>query len=196
MAQPTPTFLDELMAAARGCIALLIGKRNAPGFFDFSQRGLVGSVIALVLSLAVQAFGPQLIGVASPPGVSMGVVILASIIVAMQFGIAYVVLRMLGRSDGFVPFVVVQNWATLFQGILAVAAIAVFGQPIAVTAPGEAAQLTSGSIPFVVLGIAALVISVNIARLILTLRPALVALFVAAQLGTALVLQLMLGSIF
>ncbi|WP_137149920.1 hypothetical protein [Devosia sp. FKR38] len=196
MAQPTQTFFDELIAAARGCVALLTGRRNAPDYFDFSQRGLVGSFIALVLSLAVQAFGPQLIGISTPPGVSMSVVILASIVTAMQFGIAFVVLRLLGRNDGFVPFVVVQNWATLFQGILAVTAIGVFGQPFAMNTAGEAAQLTSGSIPFVVLGIAALVMSVNIARLIVTLRPTYVALFVASQLGTALVLQLMLGSMF
>lgn len=196
MAQPTQTFLDELIAAARGCVALLIGRRNAPGYFDFSQRGLVGSCIAIVLSLAVQAFGPQLIGVPTAAGVSMGVVILGAIIVALQFGVAFVVLRLLGRSDGFVPFVVVQNWATLFQGVLAVAAIGIFGQPIAMSAGGEAAQLTSGSIPFVILGISALILSVNIARLILTLRATYVALFVVAQLGTALVLQLVLGSLF
>lgn len=193
MAQPTTTFLDELLAAARGCALLLIGNRQASSHFDFSQRGMVGSFIALVVAVAVQAFGPQLLGVPTPPGVSGGAVVLAGLIAAVQFGVAFIVLRQLGRVDGFVPFVVVQNWATMFQAILAVGIIAIFGQPIQFDAAAEMAQLTSGSIPFVMLGIAALVISINIARLILTLRPLHVALFVIAQLVTAFVIQPFLG---
>lgn len=196
MAQPTQTFLDELIAAARGCVALLIGRRNAPDYFDFSQRGLVGSFIAVVLGLGVQAIGPHLIGVPTPAGLSLGVVIVGAIVVAVQYGVAFAVLRLLSRGDGFVPFMVVQNWATLFQGVLAVAAIGIFGQPFAMDPAGEVAQLTSGSIPFVALGIVALIAAINIARLIVTLRPMYVALFVAAQLGTALLLQLALGSAF
>lgn len=195
MAQPTTTFLDEFIGAVRGSIALLVGNRQASSYFDFRQRGLVGSFIALVLSLAIQAFGPQLIGIPTPRGIAMGVVILGVLVMASQYGIARLVLRQLGRADGFIPFVVVQNWATLLQSGLAMTVIAVFGQPIAIDAGGEVAQLTSGSIPFVILGIMALVISVNLARLILTLRPLHVALFVAAQLGTALVTQSIFGAI-
>lgn len=195
MAQPTTTFLDELVAAARGCLALVIGNRQAATFFDFRQTGLVGSFIALVIGLAVQAFGPQLLGTPSPSGVASAVVILGALVVGIQFGVAYAVLRQFGRGDGFVPFVVVQNWATMFQGILAVAMIAIFGEPIAMEPGGEMARLTTGSIPFVALGIAALAISINTARLILTLRPLHVALFVIAQLTTAFVMQPLLGAL-
>lgn len=193
MAKTTTTFLDELIAAARGCVALVIGDRQAPNYFDFRQTGLVGSFIALVIGLAVQAFGPQLLGVATPSGVAGGVVILGALVIGVQFGVAYLVLRQLGRGDGFVPFIVAQNWVTLFQGILAVALIAIFGQPIAVDSTGEMAQLTSGSIPFILLGIAAIIVAINIARLILTLRPWHVALFVMSQFTTALVIQPLLG---
>lgn len=193
MAKTTTTFLDELIGAARGCFALIVGDRQSSAYFDFRQTGLVGSFIALVVALAVQAFGPQLLGIPTPSGVAGGVVILGALVIGVQFGIAWIVLRQLGRSDGFVPFVVVQNWATMFQAIFAVAMIAIFGQPIAIEPGGEMAQLTSGSIPFIALGIAALVISVNIARLILTLKPLHVALFVIAQLTTALVIQPILG---
>lgn len=195
MAQPTTTFLDELVAAARGCFALVIGNRQASTYFDFRQAGLVGSFIALVIGLAVQAFGPQLLGNPGPAGVASTVVILGALVVGIQFGVAYVVLRQFGRGDGFVPFVVVQNWATMFQGILAVAMIAIFGEPIAMEPGGEMARLTTGSIPFVALGIAAFAISINIARLILTLRPLHVALFVIAQLTTAFVMQPLLGAL-
>lgn len=189
------TFFDELIGAARGCVALVVGDRAASGYFDFRQTGLVGSFIALVISLAIQAFGPQLLGVPTPSGVSLSIVILGCLVMAVQFGVAFLVLRQLGRADGFVPFVVVQNWATLFQAVIAVVAIAIFGQPIAMAAGSEVAELTTGSIPFIALGIAALIVSINIGRLILTLRPLHVALFVISQLATALVAQALLGSV-
>jgi hypothetical protein len=195
LAQPTTTFLDEMVAAARGCFALVTGNRQASTYFDFRQAGLVGSFIALVIGLTVQAFGPPLLGSPAPAGVASTVMILGVVVAGIQFGVAYVVLRQFGRSDGFVPFVVVQNWATMFQGIIAVAMIAIFGEPIAMEPGGEMAQLTTGSIPFVALGIAAFAISINIARLILTLRPLHVALFVIAQLTTAFVMQPLLGAL-
>jgi hypothetical protein len=195
LAQPTTTFLDELMAAVRGTVMLMVGNRQASACFDFSQRGLVGSFIALLLAFAVQAFGPQLLGVPTTPGIAGGAVILGLMIAGVQFGVAYLVLRQLGRADGFVPFVVVQNWVTLVQAFLVVAIIGVFGQPLMLDATGEAAQLTSGTIPFVLVGVVALVITVNIARLILTLRPLHVALFVIAQLTTAFLVQPILGAI-
>ena len=194
MAQPTTTFLDELISAARGCIALVIGNRQAPTHFDFQPVGVAGSFIALVVGLAVQAFAPQLLGTPGPAGIASGVVILGALVMGVQLGVAFLVLRQLGRGDGFIPFVVVQNWATMFQSILAVALIAIFGQPVAMEPGGEMAQLTGGSIPFIALGIAALIVSINIARLILTLRPLHVALFVIAQLATALVIQPILGA--
>lgn len=194
MAQPTTTFLDELISAARGCFALVIGNRQASAYFDFQQVGLVGSFIALVAGLALQAFAPQLLGTPGPAGIASGVVILGALVMGVQFGVAYLVLRQLGRSDGFIPFVVVQNWATMFQSVAAVALIAIFGQPIALDPGGEMAQLTGGSIPFIALGIAAFIVSINIARLILTLRPLHVALFVIAQFTTALIIQPILGA--
>lgn len=193
MAQPNSPFFEEAASAFRGCIALITGKRDASAYFDFRQNGLVGSFIALVIALGVQAFGPPLLGRAGPAGLSTSVVIFGGIVIAVQYVIAWFVLRLLGRSDGIVPFVVVQNWVSLIQAVLAVLIVAIFGEPISVEPGAEMAQLTSGSIPFLLLGILALVVSVNIGRLILTLRPAHVALFVIAQLMTALLVQPLLG---
>ena len=189
MARPTTTFLDELISAARGTFALLLGDRKASAYFDFQQIGLIGSFIALILGLAIQAFAPQLLGPEGPAGIASGVMIVGAIVIAAQFGVAWLVLRQLGRSDGFIPFAVVQNWATAFQSILAVIIFAIFGQPIALDPSGELAQLTGGSIPFLVLGLASIVVAVNIARIILTLRPLHVALFVIAQFTAALLMQ-------
>lgn len=196
MAKATTTFLDEFLSAARGCLALVIGNRQASSFFDFRQVGLVGSFIAILVGMAVQAFVPQLfgIGAGAPAGAAAGAIMVGGVALGMQYGVAYLVLRLLGRGDGFVPFVVVQNWVTLFQSILAVAIIVIFGHPMALSEDGQTLELTGGSIPFLALGIVAMVVWVNIARLILTLRPAHVALFVFVQLGAAFMLQPLLGS--
>lgn len=194
MAQPNPHFFDEAVNAVRGCIALITGKRDASAYFDFRQGGLVGSLIAIVVALAVQAFGPQLLGQPGPAGLATTVIVVGGIVIAVQYGVAWVVLRLLGRNDGIVPFMVVQNWVSLLQAVLAVLIIAIFGEPISIEPGAEMAQLTNGSIPFLALGILALVVSVNIGRLILTLRPAHVALFVVAQLLTALIVQPVLGA--
>lgn len=185
------TFLTEASSAARGSLALLVGNRQASSFFDFRQSGLVGSFIALLIGLAVQAFGPHLIG-HGPSGAVSAALILAGVVLAFQFGAAWLVLRMLGRTDGFVPFVVAWNWVSFFQSLLAVIIFAVFGEPFAIDASGEMAQLTSGSIPFLLLGLAAIVIWVNIARLIITLRPRDVVAFVVSQFLVALILQRLL----
>jgi len=196
LAKATTTFLDEFLSAARGCLALVIGNRQASSFFDFRQVGLVGSFIAILVGMAVQAFVPQLfgIGAGAPAGAAAGAIMVGGVALGMQYGVAYLVLRLLGRGDGFVPFVVVQNWVTLFQSILAVAIIVIFGHPMALSEDGQTLELTGGSIPFLALGIVAMVVWVNIARLILTLRPAHVALFVFVQLGAAFMLQPLLGS--
>lgn len=194
MAQPTTTFLDELMAAARGCLALLLGRREAPSYFDFSQRGLVGSFIAVAIGIGLTALGPQPLSdpSATATGSSMAVVFFECLIIGVQFGVAWLVLRQLGRGDGLVPFMVVQNWGILFQAVLAEAIIVMFGPPIAID--GEVAQLTSGSLPLLALAISVFIVAINLARLILTLRPLHVALFVAAQFGAMLVIPPLLGA--
>ena len=195
MAQPTPSFFEELPAAARGSLVLVLGDRQASAYFDFRQTGIVGSFIAFVVGLTVQAFGPGLFGTPMPAGIATGTMILGGVIMAVQLGVAWLILRQLGRGDGFVPFVVVQNWAMLFQGILAVATIALFGQPFAIAPDGQMMEFTTGSVPFLMLGIVALVVIVNISRLILTLRPLHVVLFVVAQLTTTLLVPPVVGGL-
>lgn len=193
MAQPTTTFLDELTAALRGYLALLTGRREAPGFFDFSQRGLVGSFIAVVIGVGLTALHPQAPGEPAVAGAAITVLIFAAMVVGVQYGVAWLVLRLLGRGDGLVPFMVVQNWGVLFQAIVGEAILLTLGPPIVMA--GDVPQLTTASFPLVVLAIAVIVIAVNVARLILTLRPMHVVLFVGAQFGAMLVLPPMLGAL-
>ena len=118
MAQPTTTFLDELMAAARGCVALLVGNRQAPSYFDFSQRGLVGSLIATLIAIALAGFGPLLTGVSLPAGAATQSIVVNGALFVAQAATAFVALRQMGRQDGFVPYLVASNWVTLASALL------------------------------------------------------------------------------
>ena len=57
------TLLEEMSAAARGCIALLMGDRKAASYFDFSQRGLAGSFVAFLVATLLNALSPLLFGI-------------------------------------------------------------------------------------------------------------------------------------
>lgn len=118
MAKPTTTFLDETIAAARGCVALLIGNRQAAGWFDFSQRGLIGSLIAVLVGILIAAYGPLLIGVQMPPGAATQSVMINLALFAGQAVTAFLALRQMGRQDGFVPYLVASNWVTLASSLL------------------------------------------------------------------------------
>ena len=180
MAQKSSTFLDELVNAARGCFALLTGNRQAVTWFDFSQRGLVGSLIAFVIASALSAFGAQLFGMPSAPGIATQALIQGAMLFLIQVGVSYVVLRWMGRLDGFLPFLVADNWATFFTSILALALI-LFGGP--------------SDIVLLAIAIVVVVVEVNIARLIVTLAPWQIATFIVAQLVVSAVALLMLGAL-
>jgi hypothetical protein len=181
LSQKSSTFLDELVNAARGCFALLTGNRQAASHFDFSQRGLAGAFIAFLIATALGAFGSQLFGIQSAPGAATQAVILGGILFLIQLAISYLVLRQMGRLDGFVPFLVADNWATLFTSILSMALL-LFGGPAEVV--------------IIAIGIVVIIVEINIARLIVTLAPLQIALFIVAQLvGSAIGLLLLGGTV-
>ena len=165
MAQQS-TFLEELMAAGRGVIGLLIGDRKAGDYFDYSQRGLAGSFIAFLAVTGLNAVLPLIVGPRDPGGIARGVLMVA-ILFVLQLGFSAIVLRQLKRMDGLVPYLVADNWATFFLTLIsaALAAAGVSGDPV-----------------LIVLGIVVIVVEVNIARLIVTLSPLQIAMFLIAQL--------------
>jgi hypothetical protein len=110
--------MDEMMAAARGCVALVVGNRQAPSFFDFSQRGLVSSLIAAVLGIALAGFGPLLLGAQLGPGAATQSIVVNAALFLAQAGTAFLALRQMGRQDGFVPYLVASNWVTLASSVL------------------------------------------------------------------------------
>lgn len=172
-----PTIIDEMAAAARGCAFLLIGNRSAPQYFDFSQRGLVGSFIAILVATAFSAYLPTLIGL-TEHGSVLRVLITSSIAFGLQVAFAALVLRQLKRLDGFVPYLVAENWATFFLSVIA-ALLALLG--------------AGGDLFLVIVGVVMLVIQINIARLIVTLAPLQIAIFLIAQLVAGAIGLLVVG---
>lgn len=178
MPQTSSTFLEELASAARGCLALLTGNRQASAHFDFSQRGLVTSIIAFLIASAVMAFGPHIFGFTSAPGDATQALLLGGVMFLIQLGIAWLVLRQMGRLDGFVPFLVADNWATFFTSFLSLALL-MFGGP--------------ADVIFIIIGLAVIIVEINIARLIVTLAPLQIAMFIVAQLVASTIGLLLLG---
>ncbi len=181
LAAKQTTIIDELLAAARGSVALIVGDRRAAEYFDFSLRGLAGSFIAFLVATGFSAYLPALIGAGKPDGSISRLLVMAGFLFAIQVGFSALVLRQIKRMDGLVPYLVADNWATFFLTAIS-SLLAAFG--------------ISGDFVLVVLGIVVLVTEVNIARLIVTLTPWQVVTFLVAQafgVGIGLVL---IGMVF
>lgn len=167
MAQSTPTtFLEELIAAAQGSFALLTGDRKAPTYFDFSQRGLVSSFIAFLMAGAISAYGPKLLGFSIESGAASSGLLMSAILYVLQAGAGWLVLRQFARLDGFIPYIVAFNWINLFASLITLLLL----------------MVGSGQFATIVVAVAALVIEVNIARLVVTLPPLQVVIFIVAKL--------------
>ena len=168
MAQPTTTLLDETRTAARGCLALLLGDRQASSYFDFSLRGLVGSFIAFLLVSAATAFlAPLLLGGVNPPGEATRGIISTMVLLVVKDGASWLFLRQNGRLDGFVPLLVADNWVNVFGAVIGAIVAAVAG-------PSDLVLL--------VMGLIVIIVEVNIARLIVTLSAWQIAIFIVIQL--------------
>ena len=154
-----------MMAAGRGVIGLLIGDRQAGSYFDLNHRGLAGSFIALLLITALNAVLPIVLGSESE-SIARNVLTVVLLFV-LQIGFSIIVLRQVNRMDGLVPYLVADNWATFFLTLVSAA----------LAAAGFANDFT-----LIVLGVIVIIVEVNIARLIVTLPPLQIAMFLIAQL--------------
>lgn len=158
-------FLEEAGQAARGLLAILIGRRNAPQYFDLGPRGLAGSFLAYLIALSINAFVPPLMGWSTQPAaISVAVSLL---LFATQTGLGALALQQFGRLDGLMPYLVADNWSTFYVTLLSL---------------GLAMAGLGSDFSLVVLGIFIIVIEINIARLIVTLAPLQIAAFLVAQI--------------
>jgi hypothetical protein len=179
VAQQQSTFIEEMMAAGRGVIGLLTGDRQAGSYFDLGQRGLLGSFIALLLITALNAVLPIILG-DETESIARGVATVA-LMLGLQIGFSIIVLRQVGRMDGLVPYLVADNWATFFLTLISAA----------LAAAGLANDFT-----LIVLGVVVIIVEVNIARLILTLPPLQIAMFLIAQLVGVSIGLVLIGLLF
>jgi len=179
--RPT-TIIEEAAAAARGVGALVIGDRRAASYFDFSQRGLAGSFIAFLAATVFSAYLPTIAGNTSETGMPTGRLLLIAIFLFLvQLGFSSLVLRQFKRLERFIPYVVADNWATFF--VTAISSVfLVLG--------------VSEYVVSLVVGLFVLVIEINIARLIMTLRPWQVVLFLVAQLVAVSIGLIIVGLVF
>lgn len=180
MPQPNSTFLQEARDAARGTWALVLGRQDAARFFDFSPRGVVGSFIALVISIGITVFGPQLMGVPSQQGVAGSMALLTGLLLVMQIGAAYIVLQMMGRADGFMPYLVADNWVNAYVSLAGAVSVILLG---------------GSDVMLLIMAILAIVVEVNIARRIVTLAPMQIVIFIVAQVGANFIGLLFLGGL-
>ncbi len=161
------TIAEEAIAAIRGVFALVFGDRRAADYFDFSERGLYGSFIAFLGTVLIAAALPALLRPPDTPGSVFQSVLTMALMFAFEIGAGAIVLRQLNRLDGFVPYLIATNWATSI-GLLAQVIGLFAGLPPEVVV--------------IVVGLASLLVSINIGRLILTLRPLHIVIFLVVQL--------------
>lgn len=167
------------MAAGRGLMRLLVGDRRAGSYFDFSQRGLAGSFIALLIVAGLDAVLPLILS-SKHDSIATSMFQLV-VIYGFQLGFTTLVLRQLRRMDALLPYMVSYNWLNFFATLI-------LG---AIFAAGIGA-----SIAILVIGVMAIVIEVNIARLILTLSPLHIAFMIGAQIIGVLIGLLLLMLLF
>lgn len=172
------SFIDETRSALRGVVALILGDRKAPGYFDLSQHGLVGSFIALLGVLLLEIVVGMVIG-----QIGSGQIFTTVFQTLLFYGAVTlaprVLLTVLGRLDAFMPYLVALNWTNVFFTLIIVV-LGLIGAP---------------TLAFVVI-IAAFVASINIARIIMTLRPMQIVMLFAVQLVGFLLALIVLMMIF
>jgi len=175
------TLVEEMLAAGRGLFALVTGRRDASRYYDLTQRGLVGSFIALIVATTINTYLPFLQATPVEGASAWQVLLFAASIYAMQIGFAAIVLNQFNRLDGLVPYLVADNWATFFVTALTI---------------GLSLAGIGGASAILFLGVLVLIIEINIARLILTLSPLQIAAFLISQLVAGFMGLMILGAFF
>lgn len=183
------TLIEEMIAAGRGVMALIMGRRNASTYFNLTMAGLAGSFVAFLIASGIQTHtAPALLDLIMTEEMQLpsdtalkGWKALLAITVgyAVKMGFAALSLNWMKRLDGFVPFIVASNWADLFAmiGFLALAFMGVSG------------------VVLLVFGGLTLLVHINVARLIVTLRPIQIVFFFVTQVFGSLLAVSIVGGL-
>jgi len=87
---------------------------------------------------------------------------------------------MMGRLDGFMPYLVADNWVNFYVSLIGAISIVLLG---------------GSDIMLLVVGLLSIIIEINIARRIVTLAPVQIAIFIVAQVVAQFVGLMVLGGI-
>ncbi len=172
------SLFEEFIYAGRGTFQLLLGRRDASSNFDLSLRGLTGSFVAFLVAAAFNAFLPGIMGVENAPSATSALLFVL-VLYGTQAGAAALILRVFGRGDGFVPYLVCDNWATFYISVLSALMVAV---------------RLNGDLSLLILGVGVIIVEINIARLIVTLRPLQIVGFLFAQLIGVMIGLMIIGA--
>lgn len=165
MSTPPPSLQQETAYAAQGSWRLLIGRRDAPGFFVTDLRGLVSSFIALLVSIAI-TLGAASLGPGQAQVSSFALIFTNAVLYGALVAASWAVLRMVGKGDRFIAFLTVDNWLNAFiSAVLTLAGLVGF----------------SGEVVMVVAVVAGLVARINNARLVVGLNLGQIVMLMIAQ---------------
>jgi hypothetical protein len=154
------SFVEEAREATRGVLALIVGDRGASRYFSFTQLGLVSSFIAVLAVTIVELVVLAALGA----GGIFSAAVQTALIYGAVIGASWLYLRQIGRPDAMIPFVVTINWA---NAVLTVVMLAT--------------TLLGLSFLQLILLVAGVVLSINIARLVMTLRAMQIVLLIVVQ---------------
>ncbi|HUV32621.1 MAG TPA: hypothetical protein VMW31_03540, partial [Devosiaceae bacterium] len=115
------TFIDEVTQAARGCLAVLRGDRDAPEYFDLTLRGLTGSLIALLVATGVAVHVPTAAAEGAATLSPFGELLFGITVLAIWFMALYGFLRLIGLTERLVPYIVIHNWGSFYASALLIA---------------------------------------------------------------------------
>ncbi len=175
MPESNTTIIEETRSAVQGLLALITGDRGASRFYNFTDAGLVTSFIAVLAVTALELVATAALGA----GHIFTSLVQTALIYAAVLGTSAIYLRQIGRRDAFVPFVVTINWANAILSLVMLVTVLL--------------GLSFLGILFLVIGV---VVSINIARLIMTLRAMQIVLLIIAQAVGLIAAVLLLVLIF
>lgn len=190
------TLVQEAGWAMGGTWRLLLGRGEARSYFDFSQRGLAGSFIPLVLASVVFVVFIGMGPAGHSVSAAMQIFILGAI-ATLRFSALRVILPRLDALHAFRPYMVASNWASaiaiaavmvLTFGVVFVAAL-ILGPSSGETLVGLVLALWAG------VAVAVMVIEINILRIVAGLGVAEIVLALAAQLFAILAGFYLIGQI-
>ena len=175
MPESNTTIVEETQAAARGLLALVMGDRAAPRYFTFTQAGLVTSFIAVLVVTAIELVATAALGA----GHMFSSLIQSAVVYAAVLGTSALYLRQISRWDALVPFIVTLNWANAILSLVMLVTVLL--------------GLSFLGFLFLIVGV---VVSINIARVVMTLKPLQIVVLIIAQVVGLIAAVLLLVMLF